>query len=479
MKRLFEAVKHRAERVKPKLQRRFDRFPLRLNFFLLLLFFFVGYYYIKGQQLAVGSYASNEQMVETSSFLAVITVLLKLLLVFSLALLLFSFISSFLPYALFAHRVRAQKGFFSIDFSAQADGDSTKTTAHVHVERLTIPLLGSAKLRFYYDEGFRTSNYSFPSRALSFMFADKADFTCQLYLHDVRSYVADSVVVRFGDMLHLFSFSKRYRLNSLVYTLPQKKEIDTIPPIPTHAKETNLRTEVVRRVEGELLRFKDFEASDDIRRIVWKVYAKNKELVVRVPELRNPFASEVSFFASYYNSFLSTLTNKQESAAFLNYYKHLVWSLYTGISENKDISLRLLSDQELNVKFLSDISEVQQRVSASCWQNEVPLSTVFQSSDVSLLCLTSLVDVSEVEKIKNKLSSSTVVVLCCFSELFDAKNPKNYLRMLFVKPKEGSVDKPLWRVSPLRARLSKNEKQLVELLKQTDATVNVVSKIID
>ena len=53
---------------------------------------------------------------------------------------------------------------------------------------------------------------------------------------------------------------------------------------PKSTKNDDVRTNQLRKISGEWLEYKKYEATDDIRRIVWKVFAKNKELIVRKQE---------------------------------------------------------------------------------------------------------------------------------------------------------------------------------------------------
>ncbi|MDR0661309.1 MAG: DUF58 domain-containing protein [Prevotellaceae bacterium] len=462
----FIAAKQLIAKRKPRILRILDAFPLRLNFFLLVALSLIGYSYILSRQ-------STE--VETSMFYAILIVLLKLVLVFIIILVVCSFLLTLIPFSLFSHRARNNKSFLTISFETIEGKKQTRTIAHVKILRLSFPILSSVKLRFYYDGNRSTKAYFFAARGFSFLFAHKADLECDLDLFDIRSYTIDSVKVQFKDMFNLFSFSHCYKLDKQFYTFPKKEDIEVVQPTPTLARETNLRTEIVRRVEGELLFFKDFEPSDDIRRIIWKIYAKTKELVVRVPELRNPFTSEVGFFASYYNGLLSGITSSSEMGTFLNHYKNMVWSLYSELRSKSDISLKLLYDQEVHVKPMDDVNEVQQIISSSEWQNSKDVSTVFRTDAVSILCLSALANKEDVENIVGKLNSSSVVVLCKFSETFDIKNKASYIRMLFMKPKNKNEDKPLWTLSPLRAKLVKNEQELEEILKKSEANVFVVN----
>ena len=83
-------------------------------------------------------------------------------------------------------------------------------------------------------------------------------------------------------------------------------------------------------MEGEYLNYKNFENNDDVSRIVWKIYAKNKELVVRIPEIMDPYASHVYLYASFFTSF-NVAGSTPVEVPFLNYYKAMIWTLYQNL----------------------------------------------------------------------------------------------------------------------------------------------------
>ena len=84
------------------------------------------------------------------------------------------------------------------------------------------------------------------------------------------------------------------------------------------------------------MNYKDFESGDDVRRIVWKIFAKNKELVVRIPEVINPYASHLHFFASFQNSMIAADSNY--AAGMLDYYKDIIFNTILQIEKDGEES---------------------------------------------------------------------------------------------------------------------------------------------
>src|SRR6185312_7478147 len=113
---------------------------------------------------------------------------------------------------------------------------------------------------------------------------------------------------------------------------------------PKKTEETNMRIEEMRKVEGELLNYKNFENNDDIRRIVWKIYAKNKELVVRIPETNDPYASHIYFYASFYNA-ISNDVYEEFNEVFLDNFKTAIWNIYDQLHRQKAL-IQYIPDQE-------------------------------------------------------------------------------------------------------------------------------------
>src|SRR5690606_39221073 len=119
------------------------------------------------------------------------------------------------------------------------------------------------------------------------------------------------------------------------------------------------------------------EAGDDVRRIVWKVYARNRELVVRVPELFEPYASHLYFYASFEAAVKKQWTGDGYLTEMLNYYKNRVWTVYDTLAKN-EWELRYIPDQQFQIPELGNEAErVARTISNSEWQQDLPVSTYF------------------------------------------------------------------------------------------------------
>ena len=193
----------------------------------------------------------------------------------------------------------------------------------VSVSKVLMPLIGYLKLRLLFEDGSMSppivlSNFTrgwkdlLPKNGRSVIhFTDRSQYRVWGYVMSCEDYL------EFFKLSFSFSLNKTFYLHSPEVDLP----VDDIRPSTT--KDMIDRVKTSKKVEGDYLNYKDFESGDDVRRIVWKIFAKNKELVVRVPEVINPYASHIYFFSSFYNELEGNEENKYIKGV-LNFYKDMV-----------------------------------------------------------------------------------------------------------------------------------------------------------
>ncbi len=156
----------------------------------------------------------------------------------------------------------------------------------------------------------------------------------------------------------------------------------------------HIRIDEMRKVEGEFLNYKNFETNDDVRRIVWKIYAKNKELVVRIPETNDPYASHVYFYASFYNN-ISNDFYKKFNDVFLNSYKTIVWNVFEQLYSQNN-SIKYITDQEVKSVYADDeLQKIKYIISTSVWQQSKDIASYFNNQYGSVICISSLTDAKQ------------------------------------------------------------------------------------
>jgi len=283
-------------------------------------------------------------------------------------------------------------------------------------------------------------------------------------LHDRGVYDVESVIVSFCDMLGLVSLPCTVPFNRQLYTLPQPLTSQSVKAQPNTVEEQKHRIEIPRRVEGEYVNYKEFETGDNIRRIVWKIYAKSGQLVVRIPETRDPYASHLYFYASFFHGF--DVKNDAFERELLNVYKDRVRNLLEALQRN-GYDIRMPVDQE--VPKLPGVDEKHNelfRITAASWQNQTPPSQFVNPSKAAFVCFSSLTPASEVQTILQNIHNSIPVVVVKLSDAIPSPF-RITVKDLFFRPEKKPSDKlrQPWLLSSLRRNLIKNEHEMSDLLK--------------
>lgn len=284
-------------------------------------------------------------------------------------------------------------------------------------------------------------------------------------LHDRGIYAAEKVLITFSDMLGLLSLPYTLPFTQQLYTLPKLLEEQKIKAQPNATEEQIHRIDIPKRVEGEYVNYKEFETGDNIQRIVWKIYAKSGELVVRIPETKDPYASHLYFYVSYFHGF------KIDGGAFetelLNVYKDQVRNLFEALEKN-GYEVRMPPDQE--VAHVAGVSEKKNdlfQITSSQWQSNLEASKYVHANKAAFVCVSSLTPGEEVEIILRNLPDNVPLVVVKMSDAIPSPFRIKIKDILFKPEKSPSDDlRNPWMVSSLRRELLRNEKKLNELLKK-------------
>lgn len=285
------------------------------------------------------------------------------------------------------------------------------------------------------------------------------------FLHDRGIHDVEHVLFSFVDMLSLVSLPVTADSVQQVYTLPQPKEPRTIHAQPHSTEEQKHRIDIPKRVEGEYVNYKEFEYGDNIQRIVWKIFAKSGELVVRIPEIKDPYASHLYFYVSYFNGL------SKEAGAFetelLNVYKDYIRSVFEALQRN-GYDVRIPPDQE--VPKLAGLSEKKKelfQIAAASWQSDITPPAFVSSTKAAFVCIPSLTPVAEVSAVMKKVPEQVPIVVVKLSGAIPS--PFSFtIKDIFFAPEVTQADKLSrpWLLSGLRRSLLKNEKELEGIVRQ-------------
>ncbi len=287
----------------------------------------------------------------------------------------------------------------------------------------------------------------------------------QTMLHDRGIYDTEKVLVLFCDMLGLISLPCRISHSQQLYTLPQSHKEQVVKAQPHSTEEQKHRIDIPRRVEGELVNYKEFETGDNIQRIVWKIYAKSGQLVVRIPEMKDPYASHLYFYVSYFHGF--DLKDGVFETELLNVYKDHVRSLFEALQRNGS-EVRMPNDQEVpRLAGLGDKNVGLFQITAASWQNKNVPSAFVNYSKAAFICLSSLTPASELKIIARNLSPSVPLVIVKLSSAIPSPFQMN-IKHIFFRPEKQPADKlrQPWLISSFRKTLKNNEEEIATVLAQ-------------
>jgi hypothetical protein len=294
-------------------------------------------------------------------------------------------------------------------------------------------------------------------------------------LPTIREYDVDKLVVYFEDIFQFFSFSLPVKVDQSFFTKPKLRDTPESSLEPKKTEAESIRIEELRRVQGEFLNYKNFEDSDDVRRIVWKIYAKNKELVVRTQEIFDPFASHTYFYCSFYDSIGVNDTPMMQTKG-LNYYKNVTWSIFNQLVK-QGAEMRYIPDQDIpSHHFGNNNEQAEYSVAVSHWQHDNPLENFIEPKHASVVCISSLTDAATLPAVLEQTGPATTVV---FIKLTNSlRRPvittwTAWLRWIFLQEEKEKDSTAIirWRWSAARRKIRQNEKTIEGILKQAEGKV--------
>ncbi len=414
-----------------------------------------------------------------SAVIPFILLMAKMALWFVLGLIALSLLSTLVTWLHYLY-LRGKKGHkMQVDFTMETvNGKKNKLFLNALIEGIRRPILGFVKGRLFYDNYDMTDRFSLLSNKLKEKSWWRAAIIgkSRLMLPDIKEYQLKGGFVYFQDMLHIFSLAVSQPITGHFYQPPVLEEDDDREVYPKKTEQMDVRIEQMRRVEGEHLNYKDFEAGDDVRRIVWKVYAKNRELVVRVPEMFEPYASHLYFYATFHAAVKKQWLNEGYFKEMLNYYKNYVWTVYDTLSK-KEWEMRYIPDQNLTVpESISEAEKNARIISNSNWHDDRSMVGYFKPNQGAVLCISSLVDPEELRTILSQCDNATVVYFIKVSQVFRHFVAWNWIkRLIFLPPKDRlSTLRGRWTFSPIRFQIQKREKEIEMILQSSDVIVAVL-----
>lgn len=402
-----------------------------------------------------------------SSFVDIFQLLLKVALAFTVAIISIALIPVLISFVYFKYKQRKTGIRFDINTDVKESELNQKQTVRLLISPVLKPVFGFIKLRLLYDQQHYSKKFSLLENSKRKFFSTTIEGTYHWTLPQIKEYHVEKAVLYFEDIFQFFSIAVNLPTSSHFFTQPVSKSLKDLNVSPRKTEETNTRIDQMRKVEGEHLNYKNFENNDDVRRIVWKIYAKNKELVVRIPEIMDPYASHIYLYASFFNTF-NTEGNAAVEVPFLNYYKVVIWSVYQNMVK-RGFDVRYVPDQEVAKNNTADEQQaVKYSISTSKWHHAKDVKTYVKTNDASVVIVSSLSDADEVKELMENYGKDITFIFIKLTDSFKNQNIVDWVQWLFVQNQKDDIDvyKRGWALSPMRLKIRENEKKLGEILQK-------------
>lgn len=340
-------------------------------------------------------------------------------------------------------------------------GQAGQVPVELALSKALLPLIGYIKMRIIFEDGDLSDTILVNKFAEGLESLLPKRGAAILRLPDRKQYHIKGFLISFEDYLQFFRLSAFKSAKQSFYLHSGEIDVPFEEIQPSKTEEELQKIKTSRKVEGDYLSYKDFETGDDVRRIVWKIFAKNKELVVRIPEIINPYASHVEFYSSFYNKTLKNSTSEY-ATSMLNYYKDVVFNVCLKIAKS-DKKVQFHIDQEINDFMSVDKKDlVGFQLSSASWQNDQSTNELKVSSSNAVICVSSLIDSDELDELINKSSSNLIVVKV--SRHLDQQNLINIKNLFLRKEQKNELSKLIWMFSATRRKVKRNEKKMQELV---------------
>ena len=195
-------------------------------------------------------------------------------------------------------------------------------------------------------------------------------------------------LIFFEDFLGMVRFFYEEKEENLTFFV-LKEPVLHGKRIPEPQKDViEKETKVKLKVPGEFLEFKKYNpASDSPRFILWKIYARTGELMVRKPEMENPNSSRIPVFVNFHCE-VDNMSSREALDGLLSEYKSSVSGIVEELRRARFVldyypeeclDANSKSDNVSKRKYESEFGlvdndrQIQAKISAHRWQNSIPL----------------------------------------------------------------------------------------------------------
>ncbi len=351
-----------------------------------------------------------------------------------------------------------------IGLDGNIKGEAGQVPVMISLPKALLPLLGYIKIKIEFDNGNLSDTIVINKFSRGFEKLLPKEGSTLIWLPDRKQYHAKGFIISFIDYLQFFRFTTYKKSSNSFYLHSAEMDVSLREINPSKTKEEIEKIKTSRKVQGDYLNYKDFETGDDVRRIVWKIFAKNRELVIKTPEVINPYASHIKFHTSFYNLISKDLTSAY-AISMLNYFKDIVYNICLNIKK-KDKKVEFNIDQAVNeFVTVNEKDRIGFQLSSASWQNNRSVNELKLSGE-SVICVSSLISIEELTTLIEKGSSNIIIVNV--SRHLDNQNLFNFKNLFLRKDQKSELNKLGWVISSTRNKVKKNEKAIEELVSNTN-----------
>ncbi|WP_323787506.1 DUF58 domain-containing protein [Psychroserpens sp.] len=435
----------------------FDRlisfFPLKRNALIFALVLIITIYFIK-----------IEYFVEEATITLYLKLFAWLIGTFILILVGLGFLYTLICYVHFIINKKTINPKIDIGIDGNIKGEAGQVPVMISLPKALLPLLGYIKIKIEFENGNLSDTIVINKYSKGFEKLLPKEGSTLIWLPDRKQYHTKGFIISFIDYLQFFRFTTYKKSPSSFYLHSSEIDIPVNEINPSKTKEEVEKIKTSRKVQGDYLNYKDYETGDDVRRIVWKIFAKNRELVIRTPEVINPYASHIKFHSSFYNLISKDLTSAY-AISMLNYYKDIVYNICLNIKK-KDKKVEFNIDQAVNeFVTVSEKDRIGFQLSSASWQNNYSVNEL-KSSGESVICVSSLISIEELTTLIEKGFSNIIIVNV--SRHLDNQNLFNFKNLILRKDQKSELSKLGWFLSSTRNKVKKNEKAIEELVSNSN-----------
>ncbi len=299
------------------------------------------------------------------------------------------------------------------------------------------PRFGFARVKLIFDDYLQSKNLLLEKRIKEGRKNVGIMTRRAIELPNIRDYRIQASFIHFEDFFHLFSLPYKEVEHIGVFTEPPAKEPEEVDIKSDKSEEAVLKVKQHKVARGEMIDYKKYAPGDDIRRIIWKNYARNRELTVRIPERNYPYVSHINVLTSFYDG--SPSQQQLELKDFLlDIYKEKLRQIVDALIE-QEFNINFIPDQNIDTHYqLDEYQQILYKISASTWQYQLPadrfLTENFQRlrSGSNLLIFSSLCPVNTLTNLRNGRFADYNLFLYDISQTLSMNHRPSILKQIFL-----------------------------------------------